>query len=199
MDNKAMFQISYGLYVLTSKNEYKDNGCIINTASQVTDTPNRITITVSKKNYTHDMISDTGVFNISILDTRVKFDVFKNFGFQSGRTSDKFSSISFSRSENGMIYLPDYSNAFISGKVISSMDIGTHTLFLADVTDGEMLSDQEPITYNYYHKNIKPAPAAKEKKGFRCSVCGYVYEGDSLPDDYVCPICKHGAEVFEKI
>lgn len=199
MNNAAMFKLSYGLYVLSAKDGAKDNGCIINTAAQVTTTPNRITIAVNKQNYTHDMIKATGIFNVSMLDETVPFDVFKTFGFQSGRDADKFREVAFERSANGIAYVKDHTAAFISGKVVSEVDLGTHTLFLADVTDGEMLSGKEAVTYSYYQSNIKPKPEAVKKTGYRCKICGYVYEGEPLPEDFICPICKHGAIDFEKI
>lgn len=201
MDNKAMNKLSYGLFVLTAKDGQKDNGCIINTAAQVTTTPNRITIAVNKQNYTHDMIKKTGVFNVSILDESSKFATYQNFGFQSGREADKMEEISFARSENGLVYLTQEANAYISGKVVSEVDLGSHTLFIADVTDAQVLSDTESVTYSYYHKNIKPSPAKQEtrKKGWICTICGYIYEGESLPDDFTCPICKHGASDFKPL
>lgn len=200
MDNKAMYSLSYGLFVLTAY-EYKHNGCIINTAMQVTTTPNRISITVNKQNLTHDMIKSTGVFNISVLSESVPFDIFKSFGFVSGRNSDKFDGIDcVDYSENGLIYLTKYANAYISGRVINTVDLGTHTMFIADVTDCAVLSDEKSVTYDYYHKNIKPKADNREKKnGYRCKICGYIHDGDELPDDFVCPICKHGAADFERI
>lgn len=200
MDTKAMFKISYGLYILTAHENGKDNGCIINTLNQVTTTPNRITITVNKQNYTHDIIRSTGIFNVSILSAEASFDLFKHFGFQSGRDCEKFAkNAPFPRTENGVLYMPTYTNAYICGKVIQEIDLETHTMFIADVTDCDVLSDAEPLTYAYYHKNIKPKPVSDKKKGFRCKICGYVYEGDELPEDFICPICKHGAIDFEKI
>lgn len=199
MDNKAMFKLSYGLYVLTAKDQGKDNGCIINTAAQVTTTPNRITVAVNKQNYTHDMIKNSGEFNVSVLDQTAPFSVFQNFGFQSGRDTDKVSGMNMERSANGILYLKESTAAYISGKVVQEVDLGTHTLFLADVTDAEMLSGKEAVTYSYYQANIKPKPEKTEKKGYRCKICGYIYEGETLPEDYVCPICKHGAIDFEPI
>lgn len=202
MDKAAMYQLSYGLFVLSAKDANKDNACIINTVLQVTTSPNRISITVNKMNFTHDMILRTGLFNISILSTEADFDVFKRFGFQSGRDIDKFNDCDFyDYSDNNLIYLTKYANAYISGKVINTLDLGTHTMFIADVTDARMLSNLEPVTYAYYHKNIKPAPdkTKETQKGYRCKICGYVYEGETLPEDFVCPICKHGAIDFEAI
>ena len=199
MDKNAMRALSYGLFVLTAGGE-KDNGCIINTAMQVTTGPNRISITVCKENYTHDLIRDTGLFNVSVLDESAPFEVFEHFGFSSGRNTDKFVDDGMPRSANGLIYLPAYCCSFISGKVFSQIDLGTHTMFLADVTDGEVLSSTPPMTYAYYHANVKPKPAAKtdEKKSWVCRICGYVHEGN-LPHDFVCPLCKHGAEDFEPV
>lgn len=200
MNNAAMFQLTYGLFVLTAKDGEKDNGCIINTVQQVTSTPNRISIAVNKNNYTHDMIIKTGEFNVSILSEEVPFDIFKHFGFQSGRDTDKFAEFHvYDRSENGIAYLNKYANAFLSGKVVQTVDLGSHTLFIADVTDGEVLSSVPSVTYAYYHKNIKPQPQATKAKGWRCKICGYIYEGEELPADFICPICKHGAADFERI
>lgn len=199
MDNKVMNQLSYGLFVLTAKDGDKDNGCIVNTAAQVTTTPNRIIVTVNKENYTHDMIKKTGEFNVSVLDESSTFDTFQHFGFQSGRDTDKFAEITFARAENGIAYLTKECNAYISGKVTDTIDLGTHTMFIADVTEGEVLSDKASATYAYYHANIKPSAKPVEKKGYICTICGYIYEGDSLPADFICPICKHGAEDFKPL
>lgn len=201
MDNKAMFKIGYGLYVLTA-NADKDNGCIINTAMQVTTTPNRIAVTVNKNNKTHDMIIESGKFNISIISEQADFQLFQHFGFQSGKEVDKFAGYShMERSENGIYYITMGTNAYISGQVVEKVDLGTHTMFIADVTDGQVLNNENSVTYAYYHENIKPKPEAKEetKGGYRCVICGYVHEGEELPEDFVCPICKHGASDFEKI
>lgn len=200
MDHSAFFKIGYGLYVLSARENAKDNACIINTLTQVTTTPCRITIAVNQLNLTHDMIQDTGLFNISILSQRAPFDLFRHFGYQSGKTVDKFAGRSDPRSDNGLIYLDRNTSAFLSGKVVSSTDLGTHTLFLADVLDAKVLSGEEPVTYAYYQKNIKPAPIVPEKKkGWRCKICGYIYDEEDLPADFICPICKHGASDFEKI
>lgn len=198
MDKNAMYKIPYGLYVLTAREGEKDNGCIINTAAQVTSSPNRITVAVNKDNYTHDMIKSTGVFNVSVLTEGATFETFENFGFQSGREADKLAKITFSRAENGVVYLTDKVNAVISGKVCQEIDMGTHTIFVADVTDAKVLSEDESVTYGYYQKNIKPAPE-KKTKGYVCVICGYIYEGDELPADFVCPICKHGVSDFKKL
>ena len=205
VDPNAMFKFSYGLFVLTAKDGAKDNGCIINTASQLTDTPKRITIAVNKANYTHDMILKTGVFNVSVLSEDVGMDTFKRFGFQSGRSADKFDGCEgLQRSVNGLYYLTGCTNAVLSGKVIQSIDCGTHTLFIADVTEAKVLSKEPSVTYAYYFANIKPKPlpaAMTEgpKKGWICKICGFIYEGDPLPADYICPICKHGAADFERL
>ncbi len=202
MDPKVMQKFSYGLFVLTAKDGAKDNGCIINTAIQVTSEPNRITIAVNKNNYTHDMVLKTGVFNISILSEAAKFDTFKHFGFQSGKDVDKAVGITYKRAVNDVIYLdsPEV-NAYISGKVIQSIDLGTHTLFIADVTDGAVINGTASATYAYYFAHIKPAPATQQesKKGWICTICGYIYEGDPLPEDFICPICKHPASDFKKL
>ena len=197
MNNNVMHNISYGLYVLTAKENNKSNGCIINTLQQVTTTPNKISITVNKENYTHDMIVRTGEFNISIISESADFDLFKHFGFQSGRSVDKFADYPFGISDNGLPYLINNSNGYVSGKVISSIDLGTHTMFIANVIGGEVLNNEHSATYDYYHKNIKSAPPA-ESKGWVCKICGYVHEDANLPDDFVCPWCKHGASDFEQ-
>lgn len=200
MDVNAMNKLSYGLFVLTAKEGDKDNGCIINTAMQVTSEPNRIIIAVNKNNYTHDMITKTGKFNLSVLTEKATFDTFKNFGFQSGKDVDKLKEIEFARSDNGLVYLIKETNAFLSGEVMSMQDLGTHTLFLAKVTRSCVLSSDESVTYSYYHKNIKPAPAAGEtRKGYVCTICGYIYEGDVLPEDFICPLCKHPASDFKPL
>jgi flavin reductase (DIM6/NTAB) family NADH-FMN oxidoreductase RutF len=199
MDNKAMFNLTYGLFILTAKDGSKDNGCIVNTVSQVTVEPNRIVVAVNKNNYTHDIIKKTGEFNVSILTEKSKFDTFKHWGFQSGRNVDKTEGINFKRAQNGIIYIAEDTNAVISAKVVSTTDLGTHTLFLADVTDCEVLSDAPSVTYTYYQKNIKPAPAPQKKKGFVCNICGYIYEGDTLPADFICPLCKHPASDFSPL
>ncbi len=201
MDLSCMHKLSYGLFVLSAAEGDKQNGCIINTAMQVTTTPNRITIAVNKQNYTHDMILHTGVFNVSILDQTAPFALFQRFGFQSGRNADKLAGLAVSHTENGLFYPSEHVCAVISAKVVQTMDLGTHTLFLADVTDGLSLSNEPALTYAYYHANVKPKPQAntENKKGWRCKICGYIYEGDPLPDDFVCPICKHGAIDFEKL
>lgn len=196
---ETLFKLSYGLFVLSARDTEKDNGCIINTVMQITDTPLQIAVGINKDNYTYEMIEKTGSFNVSVLTEDVPFSVFENFGFKSGRTEDKFSAFNDKeRSENGILYLTKYTNAFISAKVIKTLDCGTHMMLIAEVTDAKTLSDAPSVTYDYYFKNIKPKPEAK-KKGYVCKICGYVYEGDTLPDDYICPLCKHPASDFEPI
>ena len=196
----AMFKLTYGLFVLSAKEGEKDNGCIVNTVQQVSDTPNRIAVTVNKSNYTHDMILKTGRFNVSILSEDASFEIFQHFGFQSGRDVDKFADWNnYKRAENQITYITKGTNGYLCGKVIETMDLGTHTFFLAEVEDGDILNDTESVTYSYYHKNIKPQPKETKKTGWRCKICGYVYEGEELPPDFICPLCKHGASDFEKI
>lgn len=202
VDKNALFKLSYGLYILTARDGEKDNGCIINTVTQLTDTPSRFMIAVNKQNYTHDMILKTGKFNISVLTQEVPFQVFQHFGFQSGRDVDKFADApECVRSANGVYYVPKYANAFISGTVIETHDYDTHTMFVADVTQAQILSEVPSVTYTYYFDHIKPKPAPvdEKKKGFVCKICGYVYEGDELPEDFICPLCKHGAADFEPL
>lgn len=198
MDNNVMRNISYGLFVLTSKDGNKLNGCITNTLMQVTTAPNRVTITVNKDNYTHDMVLKTGEFNVSILSENAKFNTFKHFGFQTGRDIDKFEDYPIVLAKNGIPYITDGTNGYISAKVVNSIDLGSHTLFLADVTDGEVLSSVPSATYDYYHKNIKESPA-KKSSGWVCKICGYVHPHENMPADFICPICKHPASDFEKL
>ncbi|MDR0331675.1 MAG: flavin reductase [Chitinispirillales bacterium] len=202
LDPATMFKLTYGLFVLTARDGGKDNGCIINTVTQVTDTPCRISVAVNKANLTHDMIAKTGEFNVSILTENAPFDVFKQFGFSSGRDSDKFAGLGAGRrSANGIRYLPEHANGVISAKVAEAYDYGTHTLFIADVTQSFALTGEPSVTYRYYFEHIKPKPQppAKDKKGYVCKICGYVHEGDTLPADFICPLCKHGAQDFEPI
>lgn len=201
IDNNAFFKLGYGLYVLSAKDtEGKDNGCIINTVMQVTDTPKRILIAVNKSNYTNKIIKETGVFNVSTLTEKAPFDLFKRFGFQSGKDVNKFEDFTeFDRASNGISYINKNANSYISCKVISSMDYGTHTVFVADVSEAVTMNDEPSVTYDYYFKNIKPSPAKAKKKGYVCKICGYVYEGDELPADFICPLCKHGAADFEPL
>lgn len=198
-DLTALFKIGYGLYVVTSNDGKKDNGLIVNTVTQVTNTPNRIAVTINKDNYSHHVIKQTGIMNINCLSTDAPFKVFQNFGFQSGRTVDKFEGWSPLRSDNGLVFLPRYINSFMSLKVEQYVDLDTHGMFICTVTEARVISNVETMTYNYYQSNVKPKPDTEGKKGYVCVVCGYVYEGDELPDDIVCPLCKHGAADFEKI
>ena len=201
VEQNAMFSLSYGLFVLTARDGAKDNGCIINTVTQLTDTPKRISIAVNKANYTHDMIKKTGVFNVSVLSNDAPFAMFQHYGFQSGRDVDKFAGVQgMARATNGVYYLPYCTNAFISARVTQTIEFETHTLFIADVTEARQLSDVPSMTYAYYFANVKPKPSKlKEQHGWVCKICGYVYEGEELPADFICPLCKHGAEDFEKI
>ncbi len=198
-DLKALFNIGYGLYVVTSNDGKKDNGLIVNTVTQVTDTPNRIAVTINKQNYSHHVIKQTGVMNINCLSTEAPFKVFETFGFQSGRTVDKFEGCTPLRSDNGLAFLPKYINSFMSLKVEQYVDFDTHGMFICRVTEARVISNVETMTYTYYQKNVKPKPKTEGKKGFVCKVCGYVYEGDELPDDFICPLCKHGVADFEPI
>ena len=197
MDNTAFFKLSYGLFVVTSHEGDKDNGCITNTVVQQTTTPNRISVTINKNNLTHDMILRTGVFNVSVLSESSSFDTFKHWGFQSGKDVDKTVGITFYRLENGVIYIVEGVNAVLSAKVEQAIDLGTHTLFIAEVTDAFSTDETPSATYAYYHKRIKPAPQQPKKRGWVCIICGYIYEGETLPDDFVCPICKHPASDFK--
>ncbi len=200
MDNRAMFKLGYGLYVLTARDGERDNGCIVNTVMQITSTPNCITVAVNKQNFTHDMIAKTWRFNVSVIDETADFGLFERFGFHSGGEVDKFKDYEpVKRSENGLLYVTKSANAFLSAKVISMVDADTHTLFIAEITDGAVLSDAASATYAFYHSNIKPKPEKTNKKGWRCKICGYIYEGEVLPPDFVCPVCKHPASDFEKI
>ncbi len=200
MDTKALFKIGYGLYVLTASQNEKDNGCIINTAMQLTSNPCQIGIAVNKLNYTNKMIQETKKFNISVLSEDVKFETFKHFGFQSGQNINKFESFfDTKRSPNGVLYITKETNAFISAYVKQEIDLGTHTLFIAQLVGAEVLSDRPTITYDYYQKNVKPKPEQTKKTGWRCKICGYIYEGEELPSDFICPWCKHGTDDFERI
>ena len=204
IDPKTVQKFSYGLFVLTAQADGKDNGCIINTAAQLTSTPNRINIAVNKANYTHDMILNTGVFNISVLSQKASFDIFKRFGFASGKDTDKFAGYegNVARSANGLLYVTEGTNAFMSAKVVDAYDYGTHTLIIAELTEAAVLNQDPSVTYAYYFDHIKPKPQPKieeKKTGWVCKICGYVYEGDELPQDFICPLCKHGADDFERI
>lgn len=197
MDNTAFFKLSYGLFVVTAHEGDKDNGCITNTVVQQTTTPNRISVTINKNNLTHDMILRTGVFNVSVLSESSSFDTFKHWGFQSGKDMDKTVGITFYRLENGVIYIVEGVNAVLSAKVEQTIDLGTHTLFIAEVTDAFSTDETPSATYAYYHKRIKPAPQQPKRRGWVCTICGYIYEGETLPDDFICPICKHPASDFK--
>lgn len=205
MDSRAMRNLSYGLFVLTAKEGEKINGCITNTAIQVTTEPNQIAFAVNHANYTHDMVKNTGKFVISIISEKAKFELFKHFGFQSGRDVNKFEDFEgYGLTADGIPYIAKGTNAWIEGEVVSAQDLGTHTLFVCKVTDMEVLSGDASATYVYYHNNIKPKPeeAGKTAAGktiWRCTVCGYEYEGEELPADFICPICKHPASDFEKV
>lgn len=198
-DMTALFKIGYGLYVVTSNDGKKDNGLIVNTVSQITNTPNRVAVAINKENYSHHVIKQTGIMNLNCLSTDAPFSVFENFGFHSGRTADKFANIKPLHSDNGLTFLPKYINSFISLKVEQYIDLDTHGMFICTVTEARVISNLETMTYNYYLENVKPKPETEGKKGFVCKVCGWVYEGDTLPDDIICPLCKHGAADFEPI
>ena len=198
-DAKALFHIGYGLYVVTCHDGKKDNGLIVNTVTQLTDSPARVAVTINKKNYSHHVIKQTGKMNVNCLTTDAPFKVFEAFGFVSGRTVDKFADCTPNRSENGLVVLPRYINAFISLEVENYVDMDTHGMFICKVTEARVLSDKETMTYTYYQENVKPKPETEGKTGYVCKICGYVYEGEELPEDYVCPLCKHGPADFEKI
>ena len=205
MDKKAMYKLSYGLFILTAREGEKDNGCVINTAIQAASTPNQISICVNKANFTHDMIMRTGAFTISVISQKASFDLFKHFGFQSGKDVNKFADFKdCKRGENGIFYITQGTNAFISIKVEKTEDLGSHTMFVGEITDMEVLSDDSSATYEYYMNNIKPKPEAVGKTAdgktiWRCKICGYEYVGEELPDDFICPTCKHPAADFEKV
>lgn len=200
MNTNTLFKVTYGLYVLIANENGFDNGCIINTFSQVTNTPTRVAAVVNKTNKTADMIRKTGVFNVSIISETANFELFKNFGFQSGNEVNKFVEFKdVARSENGLLYITKNSNSYISGKVTDTVDFGTHYMFVADITGAEILNDEKSVTYDDYHTKIKPQPDKNKVKGYRCKICGYIYEGEELPDNYICPLCKHGPDDFEPI
>lgn len=214
MDAKVMNNLSYGIFVCTAKEGDKDNGCIINTTTQLTTTPNVVSVAVNKSNYTHDMIVRTGEFNVSIINEDCQFDMIKHFGFQSGRDVDKFSPesgewmaenlASCKRSANGIMYITNGVNSYISCKVKDTVDLGTHTLFICEVIDGEIINDVPSATYAYYHQHIKTqveqiGTTPEGKVIWKCKICGYVYEGDPIPDDFICPWCKHPSTDFEKV
>ena len=198
-DMTALFKIGYGLYVVTSNDGKKDNGLIVNTVTQVSDNPNLVAVNINKTNYSHHVIKQTGKMNVNCLSIDAPFSVFENFGFQSGRTADKFAGWDTVRSDNRLIILPKYSNAAFSLKVEQYVDLGTHGMFICSVTEARVMSDRDTMTYTYYLDNVKPKPQTEGKKGFVCKVCGYIYEGEELPEDFICPLCKHGAVDFEPI
>ncbi|MBD8960476.1 MAG: MBL fold metallo-hydrolase [Clostridiales bacterium] len=198
-DLSALFKIGYGLYVVTSNDGKRDNGLIVNTVTQVTNSPNRIAVAINKENYSHHVIRQTGVMNINCLSEDAPFSVFETFGFVSGRNADKFANCTPLRADNGLVFLPRYINAFMSLRVEQYVDLGTHGLFICSITEARVISDAPSMTYAYYQEHVKPKPETEGKKGFVCKVCGYVYEGDTLPEDFICPLCKHGAADFEEI
>ena len=198
-DFSALFKIGYGLYVVTSHDGKRDNGLIVNTVSQVTSSPKRIAVCINKENYSHHIIKQTGMMNVNCLSVDAPFSVFESFGFRSGRTADKFAGLEPLRSDNGLAFLPQYINSFMSLKVEQIVDLDTHSMFICSVTEARVMSDKETMTYTYYQEHVKPKPNTEGKKGWVCKVCGYVYEGDELPEDFVCPLCKHGAADFEPI
>ena len=199
MDAKALFNIGYGLYVLSANQDGKDNGCIVNAVLQVTDTPKQIVVAANKNGLTHDMVAATGKFTLSVLTEDTPFSVFQTFGMQSGRDADKFAGVETVRGENGIYFLKDTTNAFIAAEVKNTIDAGTHTMWVAEVTAAEVLSDKNTVTYTYYQKNIKAAPQKSETKKWVCSLCGYEYEGEGAPPaDYICPLCKHDVSYFEE-
>ena len=204
LDPTALFTLSYGLYVLTAREGDRDLGCIVNTVTQLTENPTRIAVSVNKQNFTNEVIQRTGVFNVSVLTEAAPMDLFRHFGFQSGRDVDKFAGRTDPVSENGLRYIGGPANALISGKVEQAIDCGTHMLYIALVTEARKLSDAPSMTYAYYFANVKPKPQpkpaeAKPRRGFVCRICGYFYEGDELPPDFICPLCKHGAADFEPV
>ncbi len=198
-DKTALFNIGYGLYVVTCKDGDRHNGLIVNAVCQLTDTPCRVSVTINKLSYSHDVIKNTGKMNVNCLSTDAPFAIFQHYGFKSGRDTDKFPSGAPAISENGLAYLPSFTNAFISLEVESYVDLETHGMFICRVTEAQNLSKTETMTYTYYQKNVKPKPQPAEKSGYVCKICGYVYEGEPLPEDFICPLCKHGADAFEKI
>lgn len=198
-DLTALFNIGYGLYVVTSNDGKKDNGLIVNTVTQVTNTPNKIAVTINKQNYSHHVINQTGIMNVNCLSIDAPFEVFERFGFQSGRNVNKFENYNVNRSDNGLVFLPRYINSFMSLKVDQYIDLDTHGMFICSITESRVITNLETMSYTYYQENVKPKPETEGKKGYVCKICGFVYEGENLPDDYICPLCKHGANDFEPI
>jgi len=199
IDSTALFNIGYGLYLVTSNDGKKDNGVIVNAVMQVTNSPIRVAVAINRDNFSHDVIKNSGIMNLNCLSEKTPFSIFENFGMKSGREHDKFKDIAFERSQNGLACLKEYTNSLISLKVEEYVDLGTHGMFICSVTEASVLSSEQTMTYTYYQKNVKPKPQSNKKKGFVCTVCGFVYEGETLPEDYVCPLCLHGAEYFEPI
>ncbi len=199
MNQTAFFSLSYGLFVASTKVEDKMNGCIVNTVTQVADNPKQLIVAINKQNYTCELVQKSKMVSISVLSQSAPFTLFKHFGFQSGRDVNKFEGITYNLTNQGLPYLTEHTNAYFDCKVINSYDLGTHIMFLTEVMDADTLSKEKSMTYSYYHENVKPNPQSSEKKGWRCKICGYVYEGEELPADFICPLCKHGAEDFEKI
>lgn len=204
MDNKAMQKLTYGLFVVTAKENGKDNGCIVNTVAQVTNEPIKISVAVNKANYTHDMVKNTGKMSISVISEDADFELFKRFGFQSGKEVDKFEGFEdFQVGRDEVKYITKGTNAYISANVVDTVDAGTHTIFIGEVTDMKVLSDEPSATYAYYHEHIKPKLESKKTENgttkWRCQICGYEYEGEELPEDFICPLCKHPASDFEKV
>lgn len=198
-ENAALFKIGYGLYVLTTNDGEKDNGCIVNSVMQITNTPNKVAVAINKQNYSHDTVIKTNKLNINCIAESAPFSLFQNFGFRSGRDADKFDGVAFERSNNGLTVLKDNVNAYMSLWVESTVDLDTHTLFICFVTQMDELSQEDTMTYTYYQNNVKPKPQPQKKKGYVCKICGYVYEGDELPEDFICPLCKHPASDFEEL
>ena len=199
IDPKALINIGYGLYVVTSHDGEKDNGLIVNTVCQLTSDPIRVAVCINKSNYSHDTIKKSGKMNVCCLSESTPFKVFETFGMQSGRDADKFKDCTPLRSQNGLVYLPRYINSYFSLEVESYIDVGTHGMFICALTETGSMSDEPTMTYTYYQNNVKPKPQTTQKKGFVCAICGYVYEGDSLPEDFVCPLCLHPASDFEPL
>lgn len=202
MDNKAMYKLSYGLFVLTAKSGDKDNGCITNTAIQAASDPNQMSVAVNKANFTHDMIKETGRFNVSVISQKASFDLFKWFGFQSGRDVDKFDGFEgYRKAANDICYVTEGTNAYFSVDVDKTVDLGSHTMFIGEIKEMEVLDDAASATYEYYQENIKPKAKAPSngKTIWKCKICGYEYEGEELPADFICPLCKHPASDFEKL
>ena len=199
IDSKALFNIGYGLYVVTTNDGVRDNGLIVNTVCQLTATPERVAVTVNKSNYFHDTIKKTGKLNVNCLTTEAPFKVFEAFGFRSGRDTDKFADCTPMRSENGLVVLPRYINSYMSLSVTDYIDLGTHGMFICELTEAKVISTVETMSYIYYHQHVKPKPEAEKKKGWVCTICGYIHDEEDIPDDFECPLCKHGREVFEPI